>query len=399
MIKLHSPTLNKTINVNRLIGSIKGDPSGPCLIFFGGIHGNEPSGVFALHQVLGKLERSRAKIRGSVYALAGNLVALELSQRFFQEDLNRMWQSSRLRKLQNGDIDPHNKDMVEQQDLIEVLSDILKTENGPFYFFDLHTTSSRSIPFLTVNDSLLNRQFTQQYPVPIILGIEEFLEGPLLSYLNELGYISFGFESGQHDALESVENHMAFIELSLFYSGLMEKNTADFTQSYKKLYQATGGHQGIYEIYQKHEIACNESFEMRPGYSNFQKIKKGDVLAMSNGHPIISKQNSIIFMPLYQDQGNDGYFKIKKIPKVFLWLSSLLRKCKLDRILPFLPGVHWHSKRKDELIVNKRIAFLFTRQFLHLLGYRSKTLDQTHLIVKNREGASRNKDYKNESWY
>ena len=104
-------------------------------------------------------------------------------------------------------------------------------------------------------------------------------------------------------------------------------------------------------------------------------------------------------MPLYQDQGNDGYFKIKKIPKVFLWLSSLLRKCKLDRILPFLPGVHWHSKRKDELIVNKRIAFLFTRQFLHLLGYRSKTLDQTHLIVKNREGASRNKDYKNESWY
>jgi predicted deacylase len=399
MIKLHSPALNETINVNRLIGSIQGDLAGPCLIFIGGIHGNEPSGVFALHQVIRELNQSKVKPWGSVYALAGNLIALEQSKRFLQEDLNRMWQSEKLRKLQNGGFDPKNQDMVEQKELTEVLSNILKTEKGPFYFFDLHTTSSRSIPFLTVNDSLLNRKFTRQYPVPKILGIEEFLEGPLLSYLNELGYVSFGFESGQHDTLESIENHVAFIHLSMVFSGFLNKEQGSFDFYFKKLQQSTAVHQGFYEIYHRYEIANNENFEMLPGYSNFQPIHKGDILSVSNGDPIISNDASMIFMPLYQEQGDDGYFKIKKIPQVFLWLSSLLRKLKLDRILPFLPGVHWHSKRKDELIVNKRIAFLFTRQFLHLMGYRNKTLDQTHLIVRNRERASRNKEYKAAAWY
>ena len=231
------------------------------------------------------------------------------------------------------------------------------------------------------------------------MGIEEFFEGPLLSYLNELGYVSFGFESGQHDTLESIENHVAFIHLSIVFSGFLNKEQGSFDFYFKKLQQSTAVHQGFYEIYHRYEIANNENFEMLPGYSNFQPIHKGDILSVSNGDPIISNDASMIFMPLYQEQGDDGYFKIKKIPQVFLWLSSLLRKLKLDRILPFLPGVHWHSKRKDELIVNKRIAFLFTRQFLHLMGYRNKTLDQTHLIVRNRERASRNKEYKAAAWY
>ncbi len=399
MINLHSQALNETIQVNRLIGSIQGDPSGPCLIFIGGIHGNEPSGVFALHQVIGELSQFKIKPWGSIYALAGNLNALGQSKRFLKEDLNRMWQTNRLRKLQNGGFDPNNQDMVEQKELTEVLSDILKREKGPFYFFDLHTTSSRSIPFLTVNDSLLNRKFTRQYPVPKILGIEEFLDGPLLSYLNELGYVSFGFESGQHDSLESIENHVAFIYISMVFSEFLNKEQTSFEKYFKILQQSTKVHQGFYEIYHRYEIADNEKFEMLPGYSNFQLIHKGDVLSVSNGDPIISSDASMIFMPLYQEQGDDGYFKIKKIPKVFLWLSSLFRQLKLDRILPFLPGVHWHSKRKDELIVNRRIAFLFARQFLHLMGYRSKTINQSHLIVKNREGASRNKEYKDAAWY
>ena len=173
MVNIYSSALNQSIQIDRIIGAVKGNQPGPCLIFIGGIHGNEPAGVFALYQVIKSLKSQRTKISGAVYALAGNLKALEQSKRFIREDLNRMWDEDKIKGLKNGAFDASHNDQVEQKELFDLISDIQKTENGPFYFFDLHTTSSRSIPFLTVNDTLLNRAFTRSYPVPKILGVED----------------------------------------------------------------------------------------------------------------------------------------------------------------------------------------------------------------------------------
>jgi hypothetical protein len=86
---------------------------------------------------------------------------------------------------------------------------------------------------------------------------------------------------------------------------------------------------------------------------------------------------------------------IRRIPKIFLNLSKVLRKIHFDSILPILPGVNWVSPKKNELIVNLKIARFFTKKFLHLLGYRSRRVDKIHLRVKNREAASRNDEYEN----
>ncbi len=134
---------------------------------------------------------------------------------------------------------------------------------------------------------------------------------------------------------------------------------------------------------------------MDPGFINFQSIRNGEQIAKSNGMPITSSHSCQIFMPLYQGKGNDGFFMIRKIPKVFLRISTLLRKIHLDRVLPLLPGVSWNSSKKDELVVDLKIARFFTRNFLHLLGYRNKRMDKTHLRVKNRESASRHTEYPN----
>ena len=80
-------------------------------------------------------------------------------------------------------------------------------------------------------------------------------------------------------------------------------------------------------------------------------------------------------------------------------MSAWMRKIRFDRFLVLLPGINWTSKEKDALMVNLKIARFFTRNFFHLLGYRSKQLDNTHLVVKNREAMSRYKEYKNENWY
>ena len=399
MPEVHSKALNQTISVNRIVGRIDGEYPGPCLVFLGGIHGNEPSGLFALHQVLKELQPKQNEFSGTMIAISGNLWALERAVRYHKTDLNRLWSQDKIEALENGDLIPENEDEKQQLEIFQLLNTILKEEEGPFYFFDLHTTSSASPPFITVNDSLLNRKFTQQYPVPLILGIEEYLEGPLLSYINELGYVSFGFEAGQHDALSSVENHKIFIYLSLVFTGALAKNAVGFDHYIDHWNTHFPEHQHFYEVYYRLEVKKKERFVMKPGFLNFQTIKRKEVLATLNEQPIYALKKAIIFMPLYQSQGSDGYFLIRKISPFFLLLSEVLRTYKTDRIFVMLPGVKWASELKDTMVVNLRIARLITKQLFHLFGYRSKQKDRTHLTIKNREYNSTIDDYKEEQWY
>ena len=138
------------------------------------------------------------------------------------------------------------------------------------------------------------------------------MEGPLLSYLNEKGFVSFGFESGQHDTLEAIENHVAFIYLSLFFTASLKNNLISLDLFYSKLEAASAFKTSFFEIYHRHEIKIDDTFIMIPGYSNFQAIRKGDVLAISNKCDIKASRSSLMFMPLYQDQGDDGFFFIRK---------------------------------------------------------------------------------------
>jgi hypothetical protein len=137
---------------------------------------------------------------------------------------------------------------------------------------------------------------------------------------------------------------------------------------------------------------------MKPGFVNFQKVQKGQFLATKIHRKVTASYSGRIFMPLYQSQGRDGFFEIRKVRKIFLRLSELFRHTKFDHILPFLPGIHWQSQKHDTMIVNLKIARFFTKPFLHLLGYRSRRLDKNHLIIKNREAASRKHEYRDVNW-
>lgn len=398
MTTVYSNALEKSIQIERLIGHIKGIQPGPTVIFTGGIHGNEPSGVFALQKVLQEVREKNIPVKGNIYAIGGNLFALEKGERFENQDLNRLWTSERMKHLYDGNVDDKNVDEVQQINICKTIKEILKTESEPFYFMDLHTTSSETIPFLTVNDSLLNRKYTKQYPVPIVLGIEEHLDGPLLSYINELGYVAFGYEGGQHDDLSSIENHIAFIYLSLIFTGCIEKEDIDFNHYYELLAKTSINSRDFYEIFYHYKIKENESFKMDPGFFNFQQIKKNQDLATSDGEKIQALKKGRMLMPQYQSQGDDGFFIIRKIHPFYLRLSRTIRKMHFDHMLPLLPGVKWFSSKKSALKVNRKIAWIFAKQFFHLMGYRSKRINKTHLVVKNREAASKKEDYINANW-
>ncbi|WP_175402745.1 succinylglutamate desuccinylase/aspartoacylase family protein [Mangrovivirga cuniculi] len=399
MVELTDQFRGHKIKVGRLIGKIEGKKEGPSMIFTGGIHGNEPSGVFAIREVIEEISRNKIKVRGNIYGISGNLKALGKGHRYEKYDLNRLWTKKKIESLLNDVQKEPAQDIIEQKEILTEIRKILNEDNGPFYFFDLHTTSSETNPFLTVNDCLANRKFAELFPVPMILGIEEYLEGPLLSYINELGYVAFGFEGGSHGDKSSVDNHKAFILLALVHAGMIKRKSFNYYKYYDQLAKTSFDSHEIFEIFYRFQVFDNSKFKMKPGFVNFQKIKQGTILAKYNGERIKAEENARIFMPLYQNQGDDGFFLIRKVSPFFLKLSEKLRTLKVDKILPVLPGVKWHNKEKDTLEVNTTIAKFFAKRFFHLLGFRAIILGENKYLMKNREKAVRSKDYKNEKFF
>ena len=78
---------------------MKENNNGPTVVFFGGIHGNEPAGIFALEEVMRQLQESNTVVSGSIFALAGNLRALNKGKRYEQKDLNRIWSIEKVEQL------------------------------------------------------------------------------------------------------------------------------------------------------------------------------------------------------------------------------------------------------------------------------------------------------------
>ena len=382
----------------RIIGHLKGPHSGPTVVFFAGIHGNEPAGVKALEHCFAALAGEVNAMKGQCYGILGNLKALDQNVRFLDEDLNRMWLPHRLGSLRQ-DQAQCNAEEAEMVELYHLLQDIISNAPPPFYVIDLHTTSGETAPFVVMNDSLLNRRFTQQYPLPVILGIEEYLTGALLSHINERGYVAFGFESGQHESPEAVKNALTFIHYTLGLVGVVDVNDEALERWRVKLARTANTAHRFYEIYYQHLLRPDVPFTMQPGFVNFESVPKGTLIAKEGGRPIIVEKRRQLFMPLYQDSGYEGYYFIRSIPAVFLWLSKYLRKAKLDSVLAWLPGVRWASPKKSALIVDKRIARFFAKSFFHLLGYRTREIDAAQLVLHSRERPSRKADYKKERWY
>ncbi len=103
------------------------------------------------------------------------------------------------------------------------------------------------------------------------------------------------------------------IWLSLQHACLLDLNSLKNYPDASKMLEEKRKNRKTFEIKYRHGLNDDDEFKMEPGYSNFQQIKKGELLAHQNGNPIYSDWNAYIFMPLYQSQGNDGFFVIEQV--------------------------------------------------------------------------------------
>lgn len=374
---------------NRILGSFYGTNNGPTIIVFAGIHGNEKAGVYASEKVISKIAESNIKFKGNVHFILGNINALNKGVRFEKFDLNRIWRNEHFEDPIRSDVGL-KAEKKEKKEILSIVKAILLNDPGPFFFLDLHTTSASSVPFITISDSLNNRKFSSNFPVPVVFGIEEFLDGPLLTFINEYGHIALGFEGGAHEDPSSVVNCEAFIWKALVHSKCIEKGNIPGYAAYQKVFENLCCKYQFFAIKYRYEIKPDENFSMRPGFENFEPVKKDSLLAFSNGMPIPSPRSGRIFMPLYQKQGEDGFFVLKKISKFWLWLSIIARRLKFNHFLRLIPGVNQDPENNYILIVNPKVARYLTLPIFHLFGYRQQIFkdDKLHFIKRDRKVTS-----------
>lgn len=370
----------------RVRWSIETGKKGPVVVLFVGIHGNEPAGTKAVDQIAAKLRSDSKEMVGAVYAISGNIQALDLGVRFIDTDLNRLWelfQNRRIATNQNGA--SKSVEYGESLEIKETLEEILKKHKKratDFVFADLHTTSSQSCAFILLNDTLLNREIARKFPVPQILGIEENIHGTLLSYINNLGYKAIGFEAGAHEDELSVERSEAFIWLLLHNSGVLVLNESEKDHTEDSIQAHEGVPDTYYEVLYHKRVEDPDKFQMISGFQNFDPIEKGTPLAYEFGKLIEAPEDGRIFMPLYQKAGHDGFLIVRTVSPVWLELSAYLRKSSAHNFLKYLPGVTVNNERS--YIVNLQIARFLVKDIFHLFGYRVSNIDENTLICYKR---------------
>ena len=306
----------------RIIVKYEGDDPGPLLICFGGVHGNEPAGVKALEKVAHLLEieptlNKEFGFSGTLLGLRGNLNGLLQNERFIDKDLNRIWDPEYISKIKSANVESLDN---EDRDLLDMLHVIYQTieevQPTQIVFLDIHTTSADGGIFTIVTDDEESHRLGIELHAPVITGMLNGLTASTLHYFipDNFGIDTVGvcFEAGQHVDPVSIDNATAAIINCMRSIGSVDPDHVENKHD-EQLIENSKNLPKIGHLVDKHTLRRHDEFFMLPGYQNFQKVSKGEVLAFDETGPIRASDNGFILMPFYQRQGEDGFFLIKLI--------------------------------------------------------------------------------------
>ncbi|MCA8960590.1 MAG: succinylglutamate desuccinylase/aspartoacylase family protein [Planctomycetes bacterium] len=387
------PTPAHVVLEDRVIGRVGPLDRGPIVVAVAGIHGNEPAGVRALERVHRHLQTVQSDLQGEVVCLRGNLRGLWAKRRFLERDLNRMWTEERVRRLEEahdrgGTLpagDELARDRAEWKELRELHAELAPylrraSRERPLHLLDLHTASAASVPFGLIGDTLRNRGFVRGLAIPILLGLEERLEGSLLEAIGGRGHLTLGVEGGQHDdpaAIDCIESAVwvALENANVLDSG--EESRRKVARSRRYLTTIAHDQPGLLEVRYRHGLRSGDGFAMHPGYTNFARVERGQPLGRDVRGEVNSPQDARILLPLYQGLGDDGFFLGRPISWHQDALLLLARRIGLDRFLGLWPGLHRVRDGRavgfadhEVLVAEPGVDSFLRDELLPSLGYR-----------------------------
>lgn len=368
--------------LEREVGRVRGEKPGPTLVVVGGIHGNEPAGVLAARRVFSRLAEEQTSLSGELLALSGNLAALKAGRRYEARDLNRAWTVARVTHLRSQDPSADDAEDREQREILTAIEAAIARARGDVYVIDLHTTSASGHPFVLFGDTLRQRELARAFPLPIILGLEECVDGVLSEYMTQRGCVTLAVEGGQHHDPESIDSLEACIWIALDATGVAHRqHLSQFVRATAHLERKRGSLPRVMEVLERHAIKPEDHFRMEPGFANLAPAKHGQLLARDASGEIRAEDDGLVMLPLYQGQGEDGFFWGREVSSARLAVSSVVRRMHLDVVLPYLPGVHRDPQHGDRLVVDTRVAKYYPLDVFHVFGFRKRRQNGPVLTV------------------
>lgn len=287
---------------------------GPLILLTGGMHGNEPAGIYAIERILDWLVANEVPIRGQIAALAGNVQALRVGLRYLDRDLNRQWDRHSVNRLLR-DGPGHAAEDLEQLELIAEFDRLTEGRNllpdhaQEVCLLDLHTMSAHGVPFVVTCDRPRARELAARLGLPGIAGLEKAIPGTTLEYFLSRGFTALAVEGGQHDAPEtSLLLEVVVWNLLVAAGTVATEHLPDLSEHRRILADASADKPQQVTVTHRHGVRPEDRFEMLPGFANLQPVKAGQVLARDRGGDIAAPTDGWILLPLYQKFGSDGFF-------------------------------------------------------------------------------------------
>ncbi len=305
-----------------LIGQFSGTQPGPLLVVFSGMHGNEPAGVKAL-ETLFEMLRKEPEVNpgfvfhGALLGLKGNPGALQAGKRFLHKDLNRQWTPENVSRVNS--ISPEIADAEDHalKTLSEMVTTALATiQPTRLVVLDLHTTSAEGGIFAIATEDPESVRIGVAMHAPVITGMLRGVYGTLLHYFTTettgIPTVTAGFEGGQHEDPLSVNRCIAAIINCMRSIGCVRAE--DVENHHDALLIAySEGLPKVADLVTVHRVRPEDRFQMLPGFHNFHRVEKGQLLAHDAQGNVHAPEDGHLLMPLYQPQGEDGFFLVKTV--------------------------------------------------------------------------------------
>jgi succinylglutamate desuccinylase len=313
----------------RIIGMYDQGQPGPLLLLFGSLHGNEPAGTRALEEMFLMLEREPLinpdfQFFGRIVGIRGNLAAIKAGKRFIVKDLNRQFTPENINRIrQAADDSQLDSEDLELRAILDLVDEqIANFQADKVVVLDMHTTTAFGGIFSIATDDPESQRIAVELHAPVIRGLINGIQGTTLHHFNKDNYdvdmVAVTFESGQHNEELSINRAIAAITNCLRSVGCVSAEDVENRHD-KILIEYSRGLPKIADLLYCHSITAADDFCMKPGYKNFQKVQEGELLANDCNGEIRSRNDGRILMPLYQKQGEDGFFIIKTIER---WAHS-----------------------------------------------------------------------------
>lgn len=308
--------------LDRIIGRYTGPLPGPLIVAFGGLHGNELAGIRALDMLFHMLNvepnhNPTFAFRGRLLGLRGNLQACRLGVRYLEKDLNRQFTPDNIKRIRATSLEELRAEDRELKELLDIVDqEVADYQPQRLIVIDLHTTTADGGIFSIATDDQDSVEMAKSMHAPVITGMLRGLRGTTLHYFccNHFPCptVSVTFEAGQHEDPLSTRRAIAALVNLLRSVGSVRPEDVENRHD-KLLINYSRDLPKVAEMLTVHPVKPDDRFRMLPGFKNFQPVKAGELLAHDRNGNITSPFDGHILMPLYQEQGEDGFFVIKVI--------------------------------------------------------------------------------------